>query len=331
MQGTGSAHGQDRADRPPPSEAAAGQCLDPAPRTSGVPPHGGRTGARGRALGAIYIVASALCFGSMAVFGRVAFAAGVDTATLLLLRFSLAAALMWIVFVVKRTRLPRGRGLATLVAMGAVGYAGQAFAYFTALSLASAGLVALLLYLYPAIVALISRLVFRHALTPLQLGALALALGGSFLTVGKAGDGSALGIFFGVLAAFIYACYILTGSRLPRDVTPTGSSAVVITSAAAVYGVLALARGVRLPATAAGWGAVVAIAVICTVLAIALFLAGLERVGAVRASLYSAVEPAFTVVLATVVLGEELTALRVAGGALILGAVVLLARADACA
>jgi drug/metabolite transporter (DMT)-like permease len=288
-----------------------------------------RVHARSRSAGALYIVASALCFGSMAIFGRVAFAAGVDTSTLLLLRFSLAAALMWIVVAYKRARLPRGRGLATLVAMGAVGYAGQAFAYFTALSLASAGLVALLLYLYPALVALISRLVFRHTLTPLQLGALALALGGSFLTVGQAGGGSALGIFFGVLAAFIYACYILTGSRLPRDVTPTGSSAVVTTSAAVVYAGVAALRGVRLPVSAAGWGAVFAIAVICTVLAIIFFLAGLERVGAVRASVYSAVEPAFTVLLATLVLGEELTALRVAGGALILGAVLLLARADA--
>ncbi len=104
---------------------------------------------------------------------------------------------------------------------------------------------------------------------------------------------------------------------------------MVITSAASVYAALALLRGVRLPATAAGWCAVVAIAVVCTVLAIAFFLAGLERVGAVRASIYSAVEPAFTVALATVVLGEKLTALRVAGGALILGAVLLLARADA--
>jgi len=309
--------------------ARAGDALarrgGPAPGERAEP---ARRDGKGRVAGAVYIIASALCFGSMAIFGRVAFAAGVDTATLLLLRFSLAAALTWIVFAYKRARLPRGRGLATLVAMGAVGYAGQAFAYFTALTLASAGLVALLLYLYPALVALISRVVFRHALTPLQLGAVVLALAGSFLTVGQAGGGSALGIFFGVLAALIYACYILTGSRLPRDVTPTGSSAVVITSAAAVYGALACVRGVHLPVTAAGWGAVIAIAVVCTVLAIALFLAGLERVGAVRASIYSAVEPVFTVLLATVVLGEELTALRVVGGVLILGAVLLLARAD---
>ena len=283
---------------------------------------------RSSALGAAYILASALCFGSMPIFARAAYAAGVDTQTLLLLRFSIASALMWIAFAARRARLPRGRGLAMLVGMGAVGYAGQAFSYFTALTLASAGLVALLLYLYPALVTLLSRAVFGYPLSALQLAAVAIALVGSVLTIGRAGDGTPLGICFGLLAAFIYAGYILTGSRLPRDVTPTASSTVVVTSAAAVYAAVGAARGVRWPQTATGWGAVLAIAVVCTVLAIAFFLAGLERVGPVRASIYSTVEPAFTLVLAAVLLGERVTALRVAGGALIVGAVVLLARAD---
>jgi drug/metabolite transporter (DMT)-like permease len=60
-----------------------------------------------------------------------------------------------------------------------------------------------------------------------------------------------------------------------------------------------------------------------------LFLAGLERLGPVRASVYSTLEPAFTLALAAAFLGEEVTPLRLAGGALILGAVVLLARAEA--
>lgn len=280
------------------------------------------------ALGAAYVVASALCFGSMPVFARVAYAAGTDTRTLLLLRFSIASALMWVVLAAKRARLPRGKWLAVLAAMGALGYAGQAFFYFTALTLASAGLVALVLYLYPALVALLSRVVLGQRLSPRQLGAVAMALAGSVLTIGRAGDATPLGILFAGLAALTYAGYILTGSRLPEDVTPAASSAVIITGAAVVYLALGAAGGARPPATAAGWGAALAIAAICTVLAIVLFQAGLRRLGAVRTSVYSTVEPAFTVLLAVLLLGERLTASRVAGGALILAAVVLLARAD---
>lgn len=279
-------------------------------------------------MGVAYVAASALCFGAMPVFARRAYQDGVDPPTLLLLRFTAAAAVMWALVAWRGSRLPRGRGLYTLVGMGAVGYAGQAFSYFTALTLASAGLVALLLYLYPALVALLSWLVLRHPLSRLQLAALAMALLGSLLTIGRAGDGAPLGIALGLLAALIYSVYILVGARLPADVTPTGSTTIVTSAAALVYGAVAAASGVRLPVSAGGWLAILAVAVIGTVMAIAFFLAGLERLGAVRASVYSTLEPAFTLGLAALLLGEEVGPLRLAGGALILGAVLLLARAE---
>ncbi len=279
-------------------------------------------------LGVAYVAASALCFGALPVFARRAYADGVDPQTLLLLRFSIAAATTWLIFAVKRATLPRGRGLAMLVGMGAIGYAGQAFCYFTALTLASAGLVALLLYLFPALVALLSWLVLRHPLSRPQLLALVLALAGSLLTIGRAGDGAPLGIALGVGAALIYSVYILVGARLPAQVTPTASTAVVTSSAAVVYGLVALSSGVRLPVTPDGWLAVVAVAVVGTVMAIVFFLAGLERLGAVKASVYSTLEPAFTLALAAALLGEPVTLPRLGGGALILGAVLLLARAD---
>lgn len=285
---------------------------------------------RGRhvALGAVYIVASGLCFGSMPIFARAAYASGADPRTLLLLRFSIASAVLWAVFLARGARLPRGRWLAVLAAMGGLGYAGQSFFYFTALTLASAGVVALVLYLYPALVALLSRAIFGHPLSPVQAAAVAMALVGSVLTVGRAGDATPLGILLAALAAATYALYILTGSRIPARVTPTASSTVIITGAAVSYAALCAVRGPHLPGTPAGWGAALAIALVCTVLAIFFFQAGLQRLGAVRASVYSTVEPAFTLILAAALLGERLTVLRIAGGALIIGAVILLARSD---
>ena len=145
---------------------------------------------RDHVVGTLYILASALCFGSMAIFARMAYASGVDIPTLLLLRFSVASILMWGMLLLKRMRLPKGRGMIILVAMGAVGYAGQAFSFFTALTYASAGLVALLLYTYPAIVTILARLVFKHPLTRIQITAVAIALAGTVFIIGKAGDGN---------------------------------------------------------------------------------------------------------------------------------------------
>ncbi|MEN6524464.1 MAG: EamA family transporter, partial [Anaerolineaceae bacterium] len=58
------------------------------------------------------------------------------------------------------------------------------------------------------------------------------------------------------------------------------------------------------------------------------FLAGMERIGPTNASTISTLEPAVTVILAGLLLGEELTIYKIIGGVLILAAVILLTRAD---
>ena len=54
------------------------------------------------------------------------------------------------------------------------------------------------------------------------------------------------------------------------------------------------------------------------------FLAGVVRVGPATASIVSTVEPVVTVATAMAVFGERLGPLQMAGGAFVLGAVVLL-------
>ncbi|WP_186022013.1 DMT family transporter, partial [Burkholderia gladioli] len=104
--------------------------------------------------GAFYVALSAAAFGAMAIFGRYAYAAGVDVLGLLIVRFAIGAAVLAAIARNRRVAWPRGRALAPLVAMGALGYVGQSFCYFSALQHAQASLVALLLYLYPAFVTL---------------------------------------------------------------------------------------------------------------------------------------------------------------------------------
>jgi drug/metabolite transporter (DMT)-like permease len=57
---------------------------------------------------------------------------------------------------------------------------------------------------------------------------------------------------------------------------------------------------------------------------VSLFFAGLERVGPTTASILSTVEPVVTVLLAFVAFGEVLSTPQLLGGALVLGAVLVL-------
>jgi drug/metabolite transporter (DMT)-like permease len=263
----------------------------------------------------------------MAVMVRFAYASGVATTTLLALRFAIAAGILVAVALARREPWPRGKTLAAVVVLGALGYAGQSFTFFTALTLAPASLVALLLYLYPALVAVLSASLLHERLSAAKLAALAVALVGTVLTIGPASSASPLGVALGIAAAAIYAVYIVAGSRLTARVPPLTMATVVIASAAAVFAVAALAQGPTWPRTSAGWLAVLGIAIISTVAAIVLFFAGLERVGPTRASVLSTVEPVCTVLLAAALLGETVAPTQLVGGALILAAVVLLARA----
>jgi len=275
-----------------------------------------------RIAGILLISISAASFGTLAIIGRFAYADGMDVTTLLFLRFTIAAILMFAWMALRREPLPRGRVLLQLSGMGGLGYVGQSFCYMSAIQYASTGLVALLLYLYPVFVTVLTIIVQKKKITSRTILALVLATGGAALTANPEG-GQLPGILLAVSAALIYAVYIIVGTDVMKQVSSVQSSAVIFASAAVVFGLMTLIRGAHWPATQTGWLAVSGIALVATMLPVATFLAGLKIVGATDASLLSTLEPVVTVILAAVVLSEPILPSMLIGGALILAAVVV--------
>jgi drug/metabolite transporter (DMT)-like permease len=282
--------------------------------------------------GTVLCIASAAAFGAMGVFGKLAYEQGATVGTLLAVRFLLAAALFWALLATRgdaravRT-LPR-RDLAHALLLGACGYALQAGGYFAALERIDASLLALLLYTFPAMVAVAAIVLGRERADARRLVALALASGGLVLVLAGAGTGALepLGVALGLGAAVVYTTYILASERITSRVGPLLLSALVCTGAAGTLTLAGVVLGTLHPGrlSAAGWGWLAAIAAVSTVTAIALFFAGLRRVGPTTASILSTVEPLVTVGLAFLVFGETLSPVQLTGGALVLGAVVAL-------
>lgn len=280
-----------------------------------------------RLTGILLIAISAAGFGTLAIFGKFLYADGLDTFTLLFLRFTFAASIMTLILILRKEPFPRGRVLAQLVGMGALGYAGQSFSYLSAIKYASAGLVALLLYLYPMFVFVLSVVFLREKVTWAKALALTLALTGAALTANPEG-GQMLGVFYAVLAAIIYSVYIVVGAGVTKRVSAIQSSLVIFASAAAVYGTLTLVNGAHFPASASGWWSLAGIVIMATVVPVTTFLAGLERIGPTNASLLSTLEPVVTVLLAAWLFSERLAPVTLIGGALILAAVLVLTRSE---
>lgn len=207
------------------------------------------------------------------------------------------------------------------------GYVAQALAFFSALTVAPAGLVSLLLYTYPALVTAAAALLWRERVGRVRVIAIAAALVGTALTIGPVRAGGTAGVVLGLLSAVAYSSYILAGSRIATRIGPLARSTVVVTTAAVVYVAVALVTTPSWPASSRGWAAVAGMALICTVIAVLAFFAGLAIVGPADASTLSTVEPVVTLVLAVAVLGERIAAPQLAGALLVLGAVVVLSRA----
>ncbi len=284
-----------------------------------------------RSSGTLMCLASGAAFGAMAVFGKLAYDDGATVGTLLAVRFVLAAVLFWALVatsgVAHQLRALDVHDVGIALALGACGYAIQAGCYFAALERIDASLLSLLLYTAPAMVAAAAVGLGRERLDGRRLAALALAFGGLVLVMAGAGAGALdpVGAALGLGAAVGYSSYILVSDGILTRVQPIVLSALVCTGAAVSLSAgSALLGELHLGAlTAAGWGWLACLAVVSTVAAISLFFAGLQRVGPTTAAVLSTVEPLMTVVLAFLVLGETLGAMQVAGGGLVLAAVLV--------
>ena len=272
------------------------------------------------------VLGSATAFGTLGIFAKLAYASGLGTEQLLAIRFLLAAIAMVVLAIVlgqNPLRLERSK-LMALLALGAIVYTAQSLTYFIALRTLPASLAVLIAYIYPSLVVVAGWLFLRRAVSLWHWLALIASFGGVALLVGGASVHLTWALVFAIASPTIYTAYILIGERLMSSVPAVAASAVIFTGAAVAFCLLAFFnRELALPRNLSGWAVVVGIALVPTMLAISLFLAGLPRIGAARAALLSTWEPVVTVLLAAAILGDRLSIVQAIGGALVILAVVI--------
>ncbi|MEO5939258.1 MAG: DMT family transporter [Candidatus Limnocylindrales bacterium] len=308
---------------------------------------------RRRAVGLVLIVISAAGFGSGTVLSKPIYGSGLDWLQLLAWRFTIGAALAWawiLLSPARRASIRRiGRRQAIVAVLLGLWYTGNAGTYYAGLETVPASLAGVLVYLYPAIVAVLSvryatRLSGRRPWIALGIAlvGVVLALGGIDLATPPPVAGIAL-----ILASpLIYAGWIVLSARLagersehlaPADAgagrvdDAAVASALMISATAVVFVGGALATGrPYLPSEIPGgaWPFLIAIGFLGTFLAIQTFYAGSRRIGAAQAALVSTVEPLIIVTLAFVFLHETLRPIQLVGAGLIIAGVLVAQTAE---
>jgi drug/metabolite transporter (DMT)-like permease len=225
------------------------------------------------------------------------------------------------------------RDFAILALAGLVGIFLNQLAFVFALRHSSATTVALLFGTIPVFTGVLSHLSGYETLGLRQwLAALASFLGVAMVVLGASGHFSsdALGLMLAIAAPLTWAVYSVAVAPLLERYSPIRVNAVVC-----------LVGSIPLVAISTGdlrqqewsapsglkWAALIYGTVIAYVLATLVWLVAIRVIGAPKAALFQNLQPFLGALFAVAILSENLSALEVAGGAIITGSIIAASRA----
>jgi drug/metabolite transporter (DMT)-like permease len=190
-------------------------------------------------------------------------------------------------------------------------------------------------YLYPVLLALYGRVSGTESLGLIKVGSLVLALAGLALVVTGNVDASGrgldpLGLALGFLSSVVAAAWVGFGRACP-SVPAEQAMGLALTTTVVVVGFVAVVSGpieaIQFPMDHLGvWPTIIVSGVISGAGAAFLFTLGIRLISRVRAGILGLIEPIVGTAAAAALLGQSLTPVQLFGGALVLGAAVLIQR-----
>ena len=281
--------------------------------------------------GYLYILIGTTLWGISSVVAKSLFIIGLSPAELVQIRLTLAAlALLLILLIFGRNRIVISfKDLPYFLVLGFIGVAGVQFTYYYTISKIQVGPAVLIQYLSPVWIALYAFTFQKEPFTKGKIVALLLALLGCYFTVGGYRVDllrlNRIGIVSGLISSLFFSFYALYGEKGLKKYDPWTLILYGFGFGAVFYWILiSPMRVIREGYSFKIWMAFLYIAIFSTLIPFGLYLKGIERVRATRASITATWEPVVAGMTAYFVLGEVLFPLQVLGGIGVIAAIVLL-------
>lgn len=280
-----------------------------------------QTAERKRALpgAGLSVLMGAALWGIIGIWNRNLMAAGLSPTSIVLVRNFGGMVLLTLLFALRDRRVFRVKREHWKYFFGTGVISTLLFhcCYFTCQELCSLAVASVLLYTAPAIVTILSAVLWREPVGPRKLLALILTLAGCTLVCGVfAGDLTVTvpGILLGLGAGFFYALYSIFGRYALAYYD--SMTVTVWTFLFAGLASLVLLRPGELAAAFArpsSWLLAAGLVVLSTVLPYLLYTRGLSRMEAGRASIIASLEPVVAALTGMIAFGEPMS-LTTAGG-----------------
>lgn len=274
--------------------------------------------------GFINVIMSATAMASLPILGKIAYAAGLGPVNTLILRYLSAFVLLSLVLIIGRKF--KIVDLTPLIILQGIFLFTASIFYFHTIKYLSAGLTNVVFFTHPINVAALAIIIYREKMY-LRLGlGLLMALGGIFLVSGIGTGENALhlkGLLLGSAASICYALYYMVGQKAAGQTDSlklTNSLSFICVVLLSVVFHDQVSSITQLEPKQIFIGCMIGL--LATVLAVTFLMRGIIHIGASKASLISASEPALTLIIAFLVLGEVLTIREMAGSLFIFVSIV---------
>ncbi|MEW6080892.1 MAG: EamA family transporter [Bacillota bacterium] len=286
----------------------------------------------------IMVLTAGVLWGSGSLFVRLLQLQGLQASLIVLMRASMAWAILGLWILLSQPRLLRiqRRDIPIFLVLGFVGPALSQPLFITCVTLTSVALAALMNYTAPVFVAILARVFLKEPLTPRKITAVVLTVVGLGLLTGAWGalfrqglNLSWLALATGLGSGVFYAIYTLVLKGLAPRYHPAAvqfSTMSVALPFLLAYAAFSLEGPPVIPTGA--WPAAMANAILPGTVAFLLFTGGIRHIQAGKASITATIEPIATAILGLVFLDEGLGPLDILGMAMVLWGIVLASRPE---
>jgi drug/metabolite transporter (DMT)-like permease len=271
-------------------------------------------------------VLSSVSYGSAPVFVRFAYEAGAGPLTVLAFRYVMATVVILAALRLggRSLAMPAGRPFGGAIA--GIFFAVMAYSYLVAIQRIPVSLAALLVFTYPLPVALLGRLRGEPLRWPRILAITAAFIGLAVALGVEIGELDLLGIASATVCSLAYAFGVFYFGDATRGADPMVVTLHAVATAALIFVPLAALDGsLALPQTTPGLVGVAGVSVSYLVGVLA-FFAALVRIGPMKAALLAQLEPVVSILCAVLILQEQLSLVQGLGVAVVLVALMSLAR-----
>lgn len=279
--------------------------------------------------GFLYAILAAFLYSLVAVVAKNLISGGIEPLQVTFYQyiFTVSILAVWILLKNRHSLRCSIRQACSFALLGIIGGAGTNILFYSGLQYLNAGISSMLLFLHPVAITLFFAVTRIKIMRPINYFSVLLAALGAAVVLDVFSDTlsfSAAGVIFGILSSMTYAFYNVYADLKLKEEDPNVINFYACLAAFFFIAVLMAARGVNFAVEPATLPPIFFLAAFSGVLPAYCFFKALQHIGSEKVSVVSSIELPFTLIMAFLILGEQMKPIQLLGVAMIVAATIML-------